>query len=203
MSLQQQVILRHRADGHLRFSLPAELLAADIGKRLVAEMAALEGVYRVDLFSRQGKLSIRYVDTVCSFGDVVRRLYAAIGRLSERAAAMARSLPVAMRSANAAAVSRRHVGAPVREWLKAKAEEVRETVAAIGIMIRRGMAAISQRPRWLHDFANDLLMLYLIKLHWHHITTLWLPRPWTYRYEWLATFYLIYLHVQSKLPQRG
>lgn len=198
MSIQQQVVLRHRADGYLRFALPATLTVPDVGDRLVAELSAMDGVYRVDLYPRQGKLAIRYLDTVIDFGAVVRRLYALIGELAGRVAAAVRPAPAA-----AIPVTTTDRGPTLGEWVTVKVEEVRETVAALGIVLQRTVGAVSDKPRWLQDFANDLLMLFLIKLHWHYITTLWLPNPWTYRYEWLATFYLIYLQVQSRLPKRA
>jgi hypothetical protein len=77
----------------------------------------------------------------------------------------------------------------------------------MGILGKRALAsassAMGKRPRWIKEFMNDLVMLYLIKLHWHHILSEWLPRPWTYRYEWAATLYLIYLSIQARLPQRA
>jgi hypothetical protein len=198
MSIQQQVLLRYRSEGHLRFTLPAALREPEIAARLVAGLRSMEGIYRVDLYGGQGKLSIRYLSTVCDFGTVVRRLHALIGQLVGRVAdtvrpkgsaraSVARPVPVA--------------DSGLRQWVRAKREELRETVAAMRIMLAQGFAALNQRPRWVTEFLNDLLMLYLIKLHWHHILTLWLPNPWKYRYEWAATFYLIYLSVQSRLPK--
>ena len=195
MSIQRDILLRHREDGYLRFSVPAAVTAPDLGPRLVAALRAVEGIYRVDLFPRQHKLAIRYHDTVVGFGDVVRRLYALIGELAAKATTRATAAPASGPAPTLPAVS----GAG--RWLAAKIEEVRETAAAVGVLMRRGFAALGNRPRWMQDFATDLLMLFLIKLHWHHITTLWLPHPWTYRYEWMATFYLIYLQVQSRLPK--
>lgn len=202
MSIQQQVLLRHRSDGHLRFSLPAALSQPGIAERLVAGMHALEGVYRVELSPRQGKLSIRYQEVVCGFASVVKRLYALIGDLMSNLAAT----PAAAAAKKATPLPAYGASAepgPMAAWISAKIEEVRETLAALGIVAKEALAAIRKRPRWAQDFANDLLMLFLIKLHWHHITTLWMPHPWTYRYEWMATFYLIYLQVQSRLPQRA
>jgi hypothetical protein len=53
----------------------------------------------------------------------------------------------------------------------------------------------------LTDFLTDILVLYLIRLHWHPITQMWLKRPWLYRYEWMATVYMIFLLMRSKLPK--
>lgn len=200
MSISQQVQLRYRSEGHLRFALPAVLRAPEMAGQLVAGLQSMEGIYRVDLYGRQGKLSIRYLGTVCDFGAVVRRLYALVNQLAGRAAQTVRP------AATSRADEPRAAGLPVAgsglgPWVRDKLQEARETVAAMGIMLSRGFRALNQRPRWVTEFLNDLLMLYLIKIHWHHILTLWLPNPWRYRYEWAATFYLIYLSVQSRLPK--
>lgn len=201
MSIQQHVLLRHRSEGHLRFDLPLVLCGPDIEARLVDGLRALEGVYRVEVQAKPGKLSIRYLETVCGFAAVVRRLYALIDELMgrPRLAAASSRRPVEVRAVQPPPVAAGGVAA----WLADKLQEARETLTAAGIVARSGLRVLNQRPRWLTDFLNDLLMLFLIKLHWHHILTLWLPNPWRYRYEWLATFYLVYLQVQSRLPQRA
>ena len=195
MSIHQQVVLRYRAEGHLRFDLPSTLHAPSLGERLVAGLRALEGVYRVSL-ERQGKLSIRYLATVCDVSAVARRLHALVGELAE-AAAPECCQPASTTTSRAI----QSQGSNLKSWLSAKAQEAKETTEALGILASAGLEALNQRPRWLTEFFNDLLMLYLIKLHWHHILYLWLPNPWRHRYEWMATFYLIYLSVQARLPK--
>jgi hypothetical protein len=207
MTIQQQVLLRHRSDGHLRFDLPAALAVPAIAERLAADLRGLEGVYRVDLSPRQGKLSIRYREFVCGFAAVVKRLYALIGELMavrpvENCCAGPAGNPAPPAVPRSLAVVGSAPGGGFADWLRTKLAEIRETFTAAGIVASQALDAVRQRPRWMQEFANDLLMLFLIKLHWHPMTTLWLPHPWTYRYEWLATFYLIYLLVQSKLPAK-
>jgi hypothetical protein len=205
MSIAQHVRLRYRADGHLRFDIPAELCEPDTAAALVDGLSAEEGIYRVDLQPRARKLSIRYLDTVCRFADVARRLHALIGSLpnsSERSTA--RQL-VPHSGGRELTIGSVPATQRLRLWLTEKLQEARETLTAMNILIRRSLgsasAAVSHQPRWIKEFMNDLLMLYLIKLHWHHIITEWLPRPWTHRYEWAATIYLIYLSVQARLPK--
>jgi hypothetical protein len=48
------------------------------------------------------------------------------------------------------------------------------------------------------DFFNDILVLFLIKLHWTNITQQWLLKPLKYRYEWMALFYMFFLLVRSR-----
>lgn len=200
MSIQQQILLRYRSEGHLRFALPTALCTPEIGERLASELAAMEGIYRVHVFPRQGKLSIRYLHGVCDFAAVVRHLHAVVGELVGKVAEGARRR-FTDRAAGGRSVRRQGAESSPRQWVRAKLEEAGETVRAAGIVIGGGFRALGRRPRWVTEFLNDLVMLYLIKLHWHHILTLWLPNPWRYRYEWMATFYLIYLSVQSRLPK--
>jgi hypothetical protein len=205
MSLAQHVRLRYRADGHLRFELPAELCEPGPAAALVEGLAAEEGIYRVDLYRRGRKLSIRYLDTVRDFAAVVNRLHALIGRaMPSSGQGQARHL-VPQTGSRAVAVAAVPASQRLRLWLAEKLQEARETLTAMSILIRRSLgsanAAVGHQPRWVKEFLNDLLMLYLIKLHWHHIITEWLPRPWTHRYEWAATIYLIHLSVQARLPK--
>lgn len=205
MSLGRKILLRYRNDGHVRFDVPGELCEAGVSDRFTDAIRSLEGVYRVDLATTHGKLSIRYLSSVCAFDDLVRHLAAIIRRLSLKPTLQAAgpgSLMETQRtgvgSALAANKARPHF---IRFWLETKLQEIRESWLAIRILAKQWAPSLSERPRWIKEFMNDLLMLYLIKLHWHHILTEWLPRPWTHRYEWAATIYMIYLSVQSRLPQ--
>lgn len=205
MSIAQHVLLRYQADGHLRFDIPAELCEPDAAAALVDGLSAEEGIYRVDLQPRARKLSIRYLDTVCRFADVARRLHALIGSLPQSPGRSTARQLVPRPGGRELAIASVPAKQRLRLWLTEKLQEARETLTAMNILIRRSLgsasAAVSHQPRWIKEFMNDLLMLYLIKLHWHHIITEWLPRPWTHRYEWAATIYLIYLSVQARLPK--
>ena len=205
MSIAQHVLLRYQADGHLRFDIPAELCEPDAAAALVDGLSAEEGIYRVDLQPRARKLSIRYLDTVCRFADVARRLHALIGSLPQSSGRSTARQLVPQPAGGELAIASVPATQRLRLWLTEKLQEARETLTAMNILVRRSLgsasAAVSHQPRWIKEFMNDLLMLYLIKLHWHHIITEWLPRPWTHRYEWAATIYLIYLSVQARLPK--
>lgn len=205
MSIAQHVLLRYQADGHLRFDIPAELCEPDAAAALIDGLSAEEGIYRVDLQPRARKLSIRYLDTVCRFADVARRLHALIGSLPQSPGRSTARQLVPRPGGRELAIASVPATQRLRLWLTKKLQEARETLTAMNILIRRSLgsasAAVSHQPRWIKEFMNDLLMLYLIKLHWHHIITEWLPRPWTHRYEWAATIYLIYLSVQARLPK--
>jgi hypothetical protein len=200
MSIAREVVLRHKERGYLRFDIPDALRSHYAAEELTRELAGVEGVYRVGLNPSAGKLTLRYHDAYCSFETLIRTLFRLVQQIMERARALASQskivVPISSRKTVHPPGPTTRIG-PI-DWLKRKFEEMRETLLAFKILLSR---AVEHRPRWVKEFMNDLLMLFLIKLHWHQILTEWLPRPWTYRYEWLATIYLIYLSVQSKIPQ--
>ena len=132
---------------------------------------------------------------------MVRRLYALAGELAGKVTGAGRTPATERTVPRRNPVQQPGSPAAIDLWFREKLEEARETLKAAGIVAGSSFQAVARRPRWVTEFLNDLVMLYLIKLHWHHIITLWLPNPWRYRYEWMATFYLIYLSVQSRLPK--
>lgn len=207
MSILKQVRLRYHSDNHLRFELPTSLCDPAARQQLIAGIGGIEGVYRVELYATQRKLSIRFMESICEASVILRRLRAIILALGTREPPAGERL--AVRQAGAASLPATLHGTATRLslWLQEKWLEVRETLTAMQIMARRFMEnsglASQQKPRWIKEFLNDLLMLYLIKIHWHHILHEWLPKPWTYRYEWAATVYLIYLSVESRSAQNA
>lgn len=199
MSIAKEVVLRHRESGYLRFDIPEALCTHYAAEELTRELERVEGVYRVGLNQGAGKLAVRFHDAYCSFETLVKALLRIVKQVIQRAqAVVSQSKVVIPITSRKPVIHTSPSFAPPIEWVKRKFEELRETFLALKILLSR---AIEHRPRWVKEFMNDLLMLFLIKLHWHQILTEWLPRPWTYRYEWLATIYLIYLSVQSKVPQ--
>jgi len=203
MAIAKEIAIRYRAPGHVRFQLPAALCSSPTKEQLVTELRRIEGVYRVDLYPRQKKLSIRFIETICDFPALSQALYRLVG-----AAHIPAPVPscCAESEPQTTGLSRRlpEIG-PVR-WLRSKWREGGETATAMGIVARQriarpGSGAIIKESTVI-EFLNDALVLYLIKLHWHMITQHWLRQPWRYRYEWLAVFYLIYLLVRSRRPKK-
>lgn len=195
MVLNESIVLRYRSNGHVRFQLPKDALSAAWADSIGAELLRLTGVYRVDWFLRQGKLAIRFNENLCDFAVLVRHLHGVIRNTPPRANPAARDLQ-----------PQDGASGPIGDWVSARGEDMRETFIALRWIARSawraGSGAMASRPAWLKEFMTDLVMLYLIKLHWPNITQLWLPNPWRYRYEWAATFYLIYLLMESRLPKR-
>jgi len=87
-------------------------------------------------------------------------------------------------------------------WTKEKVGEVKETVQAAKVLTKLGMkkpkAFVKDPEKAIIDFLNDILVLFLIRLHWGEITQNWLVKPLKYRYEWMALFYMFFLLVRSR-----
>jgi hypothetical protein len=204
MSSLSNIILRHREPGYLRFSLPPEWLSPERAESLELALTAQEGIYSVRIYLSQGKIAIRYLSVVLEESLVLKQLSTALKKLLAPAknVAKAPSKHMVTTSATAHLPVRSKGSTSLAVWLQNKLTELKETLQAMQILGSRALksmgASFSLRPRWAREFMNDLLMLFLIKLHWEHLVYEWLPRPWAHRYEWAATFYLIYLSVQSK-----
>lgn len=199
MSIQQQVVLRFRTVGHVRFGLPAGLCRADVAARLLAGLHDTTGIYRVDLYPRQRKLSIRYAEVTIDFNHlaaVLATLIADIERTIE---------PGGSAGTDLAATRVPSVPGHAGTWARRKFQEIKEAAAALRIVFRnalgKGFPSSPEKRKFVSEFLTDVLVLYLIKTHWHLITQHWLKRPWQYRYEWMAALYMIFLLVSSKKPK--
>ncbi|BCX81225.1 hypothetical protein MIT9_P0803 [Methylomarinovum caldicuralii] len=196
--LTRKIILRYRAPGHVRFQLPPQLCRPPAAQELVAALRQVDGVYRVRLGGN--KLSIRYHEPFVSFQELARHLHRIVTELERSGKLEARS-PAPRRPLLARVKGSRPV-----LWIRNQLQALRETATAFGILARRGVlgkgGAIIEDPRkFAFEFANDVLVLYLIKVHWHRIVHDWLPHPVRNRYNWAAVFYLTYLLVKSRLPK--
>jgi len=170
-----------------------------------------EGVYRVDCQPGTRKLAIRYHEASSSLAAVARRLRdavreaAASGALSGSGAAPEMPPP----ASQAAAAPQRHAADAMR-WLQVKRDALRERAlewraratglrhyakarAAGGGVLPQGVD-----ERTVINFLNDIAALYLVKIHWDLITKRWTQAPFSYRYEWLTVFYLVFLLVRFR-----
>lgn len=203
-SLLRQVALRHRADGYLRFDLPPGLCEGPAAASLRAALEALDGVYRVSFYPAYDKLAIRFHPAACDAGRVARAL--AQGLKAVEADALS---PGCERCAARAAAEAPPSGLKARlmhlrpvRWVREKTEEVRQGYDALrqlSFARFKKVPDVLQNPdKAVHDFLTDILVLYLIKVHWDRITQQWLRAPIRFRYEWLAVFYMTYLMVRAR-----
>lgn len=204
MSSTPSITLRYRSAGHVRFQVPAALCATASRRHIVAGLQGIEGVYRVDFYSRQRKLSIRFIPSLCRQEDLAEHL-SRIGAEATAAEPAASCCASSSRAVTSGPRRKASLSAPTR-WLGEKLSAAREAVISKGFPARR--TAGGPTVPWIKEstvieFLNDALVLFLIRIHWHMITQHWLRQPWRYRYEWMAAFYLIYLLVRSRRPKKS
>lgn len=203
MSIQKQFLVRFQESGYVRFQVPACACTADAASALSQAITDFSGVYAVKLYRSQGKLAIRYHPSLCSFQQLALQLYRLIGQLEQRGVLVAPNMEVmALAKEPKPSLKQRFKQTRFSHWWSEKTQAARETAQAAKILGRistKGPKALIQNPeKAVIDFLNDILVLYLIRTHWTRIMQQWLPRPWQYRYEWLAVFYLFYLLVRSR-----
>jgi len=202
MAIQKQFVLRLREEGHLRFQIPDQFCSASVAKALTDALSAMDGVYRVRVYSSQKKLSIRYQETVCDFHTLAKALFNIVADLEQA------MLLDQQREASHKAISKgrdKLKNLTVSKWVSRKYEDTKETLQAAKILtkvgLKKGKTLGNDPEKAVIDFLNDVLVLFLIRLHWDHITKSWIPNPIKYRYEWMAVFYMIYLLMRSRRPK--
>lgn len=199
MAIQKEVVLRYRGDGHVRFQVPARLCEAELAGLVVEKLEAIDGVYAVSLYRSQKKLSIRYRESVCDFIGLAKQLFRILSELEQQGWFAAKAVTL---SAKKASIKQRIKQSRMSRWFGGKYQAAKETAQAAKLLGKLGThgpkALIKDPEKAVIDFLNDILVLYLIRVHWTRITQQWLVKPLVYRYEWLAVFYLFFLLVRSR-----
>ena len=200
MSIQKEFVLRYRIDGHIRFQIPAKICEETAAKIVTDAILAIEGVYRVTLYRNQQKLSIRFQEAVCGFKSLAQQLFQLLSDLEKTD--LLNQIPVTKTESWREKTSVKLNDFKVTRWAKEKYSDAKETVQAAKIITKLGMSkpkSFDNDPeKAMIDFFNDVLVLFLIKLHWTNITQQWLLKPLKYRYEWMALFYMVFLLVRSR-----
>lgn len=199
MAIQKEFVLRYRGVEHVRFEIPSAFCDAKMAEALSGRLLAVDGVYRVQVYRGQRKLAIRYQETVRDFKDLCKILFQIVDEL-ERESTRFKAVEVAKQH-----VKSRFQGLRISRWFSSKYEDAKETVQAAKI-VTKGLTKpgkFFQDPeKMVIDFLNDILVLFLIRMHWDRITKEWIPKPFKYRYEWMAVFYMIYLLMRSRRPKK-
>jgi hypothetical protein len=154
----------------------------------------------VNLYRSQQKLSIRFEEAVCDFNSLARQLFNLLADLEKngdlKPKPVAKSVPWRERAKS------KLDDFKAARWAKEKFGDAKETVQAAKIITRLGMkkppAFMKDPEKAIIDFLNDILVIFLIKLHWNNITQQWLVKPLKHRYEWMALFYMFFLLVRSR-----
>ena len=203
MSIQKEFVLRYREDGHVRFQIPAQICNDDVAKAVTDGILDIDGVYRVKLYRSQQKLSIRFQESVCDFKSLAKQLFDLLADLETKGAL--RPKPVSKSALWKEKAKSKLDDFKATRWAKEKFGDAKETVQAAKIITKLGMkkpkAFIKDPGKAIVDFLNDILVIFLIRLHWKDITQHWLVKPLKHRYEWMALFYLFFLLVRSRLKK--
>jgi len=201
MAIQKEFIVRYRTEGHVRFEVPQRAAQAHVADRLTQSLMAIEGVSAVKLFRGSRKLSIRYHADVCDFITLARRMASILNELEQQGHFQIKPVAV-LASSSPSRLIHSFQKSRVFGWFGAKVDAAKETAQAakiLGKLASQGPKRLVRDPEnAVIDFLNDILVMYLIKVHWNRITQQWLVRPFAHRYEWLATFYLFFLLVRSR-----
>ncbi len=201
MAIQKEFVLRYRGDGHVRFQIPQVAAQNQVSKLIREQILAIDGVYAVSLFRRSRKLAIHYQESVLSFIDMAKQLFAVLANLEQQGCFATLELsPITKKTR--LSLRQKLKASKINRWMAEKMQAAKETAQAakvIGKLSSKGPRALMNNPeKAIIDFLNDILVLYLIKVHWNRITQQWLVKPIVHRYEWLATFYLFFLLVRSR-----
>ncbi len=204
MSIQKQFVLRYREEGHVRFQIPEICCYESVAQELVSRLNKVDGVYRVKIYKSGQKLSIRFNGAICDFSHLARQLSQILTEM-EKAQAFVSSKKVHT-EAYSKPFKEQVKNTKIASWFREKYTDTKETLQAAKVITRLGMkkpkALVNDPEKAIIDFLNDILVLYLIKLHWSRITHEWIPKPFVHRYEWLATFYMFYLLMRSRRPKK-
>lgn len=198
MSIQKEFVLRYRGDGHVRFQVPARVCDKAIATAISTGVAAIDGVYRVDFYRSQGKLAIRFKESFCDFQSLAKQLFLLLAELEKNGVLNPTPPPKSLIAVWAEKAKTKVNNLKATRWAKERVTDAKETVQAAKIVMGRRKAFIADPEKAIIDFLNDVLVLFLIKLHWTHITRLWLPNPLKYRYELMAMFYMFFLLVRAR-----
>ena len=200
MSIQKEFVLRYREDGHVRFQIPAQICNVDVAKAVTDGISDIDGVYRVNLYRSQQKLAIRFQESVCDFKSLAKQLFDLLTDLEARDALKPK--PVSKSALWKEKAKSKLDDFKATRWVKEKFGDAKETVQAAKIITKLGMkkpkAFMKDPEKAVIDFFNDILVLFLIRLHWNDITQHWLLKPLKHRYEWMALFYMFFLLVRSR-----
>lgn len=198
MAIQKEFVLRYRHDGHVRFQIPARLCEAAVAKLISDHIAAIDGVYSVRLYRGQQKLSIRYDEQACDFKTLAGRFSKVLDGLEQQGWFNANAVV----ESGKLRITHRLKHNRVSRWFGEKYQAAHETAQAaklLGKFSTKGPKALIKDPeKAIIDFLNDILVLYLIRIHWTRITQEWLVKPLVHRYEWMAVFYMFFLLVRSR-----
>ena len=203
--LARLIAVRHKEPGHLRLELPPALCAPAALAHLEAGLLRRAGVYRVAFETEGRRLSIRFEPAQCSLHDVARQLRGSLEDLPQEPTAEATPPPPAP---DPLAATRRTIERGAQEInarVRRLIEKLRQPGAAPEGSLQARLQPILKgalTEKATINFLNDVLMFYLIKVHWDLITKRWMKDPVRHADAWLTTFYLVFLLIRYRKTQK-
>lgn len=184
VTLSRAIVVRHKEPGHLRLELPPRLFDPAAREHLDVGLRERLGIYRVTFEPEGRRLSIHFESGQCSLVDVGRQLRGLLDTLpaesgASTVAATAAPLPGAKLIGDAGKWAERFLGGSIKSRLDPVMKGALTEKASI-------------------NFLNDVLMFYLVKVHWDLITKRWMKDPIKHADAWLTTFYLIFLLIRYR-----
>jgi len=137
MSIQKEFVLRYNVDGHVRFEIPARICTVDVAKAVTDGISGIDGVYRVNLYRNQQKLSIRFNDAVCDFKSLARQLFDLLTDLDTKGALKPTPVSTSTRWKEKAKAGLDDF--KITRWAKEKFGAAKETVQAAKVITRLGV----------------------------------------------------------------
>ena len=146
MSIQKDFIIRYRVEGHIRFEIPSQLCDDEVSKIVSASILAIDGVYRVDLFRKQRKLSIRYQEVVCDFHQLASQLFQLLSELDQQGLLVAQVVnDVSTANQTTWDIKSKVKGWKASRWATEKYTDAKETVHAATVITKLGFDFILSR----------------------------------------------------------
>jgi hypothetical protein len=190
-SLARAIVVRHKEAGHLRLDLPEALSGPAARAHIEAALRARAGVYRVSFELGGRRLAIRFDPGQCGLAAVGGALRAALDGLPAEPAQPAPA-PAEAAAAEADAPVTTPAGAATGLFRRAAYWADRFVGGTIRSRIQPALnGALTEKASI--NFLNDVLMFYLIKVHWELITKRWMKDPVRHADAWATAFYLIFL----------
>ncbi|TXK93779.1 hypothetical protein BMR02_14750 [Methylococcaceae bacterium HT1] len=136
MSIQQEIILRHKSSGHVRFQIPERLCSDEVASFVSDAINDFDGVYRVNLLRNKQKLAIRFVEENLPFQELVQQLLTLLSDLEKKGFFKAK--PDAIKTSSFTNNLKLSNWKGTR-WAKDKYTETKETAQAISILAKLGL----------------------------------------------------------------
>lgn len=201
-ALARQIQVRHKEDGHLRLDLPPRLTGPAARVYLETGLYRLAGIYRVGFDEAGRRLSIWFQPLQCGLPQVARQLRSLLDTLpaasgAAKVEADTAAVPDPLSAARDAVERGARDIADRARRLLARLKTADAPPGSIQARLQPVLTAALTEKAAI-NFLNDILMFYLIKVHWDLITKRWMKDPVGHADAWFTTFYLVFLLVRYR-----